>query len=267
MLLKRLLVAIILIPCVIWLTLRASTSVFQLVTAVICLLAAWEWMGLTNISGYFNRLAYLVIIFATLSAVQFIPYIYILWLGFGWWCIAVFIIWRYVMHSSLIKNKFINGVIGILCIVPCWVGLNSLRVGADGGSIVLLFLFLLWSMDTGAYIAGNLMGKHKLLPKVSPNKTVEGLLGGLFLMLIILAVGIWILNLPRSSWLILIATSIVMGVFSVLGDLFESMYKRMANVKDSGAMIPGHGGILDRLDSLFAAAPLFALALIFFGLI
>jgi phosphatidate cytidylyltransferase len=267
MLLKRVLVAMILIPCVIWLTLRSSTFVFQLVTAVICLLAAWEWSSLINVTGYFKRTVYLVIIFTILSAVQFIPYIYILWIGVGWWCIAIFFIWRYIMYSSHLKNKFINGVIGILCIVPCWVGLNNLRVGIDGGSLVLLFLFLLWSMDTGAYIAGNLFGKHKLLPKVSPNKTVEGLLGGLFLMLLVLAVGIWILHLPQTTWLVLIITSIVMGLFSVLGDLFESMYKRMANVKDSGSMIPGHGGILDRLDSLFAAAPLFALSLIIFGLI
>ena len=124
----------------------------------------------------------------------------------------------------------------------------------------LMYLFLLvWGADCGAYFVGRKFGKRKLAPNVSPNKSLEGLYGGVFTaMLIVVAVEVLYLNLTLAQHLLFLILSVVTVFSSVLGDLFESMLKRRSGIKDSGRILPGHGGVLDRIDSLLAAAPIFA---------
>ena len=124
----------------------------------------------------------------------------------------------------------------------------------------LMYLFLLvWGADSGAYYVGRKFGKKKLAPKVSPNKSVEGLYGGIATTVIImLVVQYSYLNLTALQLILFLILSVITVFASVLGDLFESMIKRRAGIKDSGRVLPGHGGVLDRIDSLLAAAPIFA---------
>ena len=127
--------------------------------------------------------------------------------------------------------------------------------------LVLLLFGLIWAADVGAYFAGKAIGKIKLSPNVSPKKTVEGLVGGVILSLIVAGTYVFVsLDSPSiSDYLTFGVLSIIISLASVIGDLFESVLKRLANVKDSGRLLPGHGGMLDRIDSLTCAAPIFFL--------
>lgn len=124
----------------------------------------------------------------------------------------------------------------------------------------LMYLFLLvWGADSGAYFVGRKLGKRKLAPEVSPNKSIEGLLGGIATVAVVIVyVQYMYLNLSMTQHILFLILSIITVFSSVLGDLFESMIKRRAGIKDSGRILPGHGGVLDRIDSLLAAAPIFA---------
>ena len=263
---KRTITVLIMIPVAIWLILGTSIFTFEVVSAVFCLGAAWEWATLIGVKTKFNRLIYMILMLAALSIVQFIPFIYVLWLGGVWWLIAIFVLLHYVKTQTKQQVFFISAVMGFFAIVPCWVGLNSLRSGPRGAEMLLFFFFLLWAIDTGAYLFGMKFGKRKLAPRLSPGKTIEGVVGGLLFMLLFLILGIWILHIPEKHWFPLFIIVIVMMIFSIIGDLFESMLKRKCNVKDSGSIMPGHGGFLDRMDSALAAAPVFALAVLLTGL-
>ena len=266
MFIRRLITVVILVPLLIWFVLGTTVAVFQMFSAVFCLLAAWEWASLIGLKGRYNKTVYVILLLGGLSIIQFVPYTYTLCFSAIWWLVAILILWGYVRKQTYTKKKFINGAIGFLCIIPAWVGLNSLRAGPEGADYVILFLFLLWATDTGAYLIGMRYGKNKLAPTLSPGKTIEGVIGGFVLMLVFLVIGLLVFKIPSDKWLGLAILAVVMVFFSIVGDLFESLFKRIAKVKDSGHMIPGHGGILDRLDSLFAAAPIFALGLILSGL-
>ncbi|HNJ85279.1 MAG TPA: phosphatidate cytidylyltransferase, partial [Agitococcus sp.] len=146
---------------------------------------------------------------------------------------------------------------GLILLIPAWAGLTDLHQASPWW---LLYVFcLVWGADTGAYFAGRKFGKHKLAPSVSPGKTIEGFVGGLITTsMLIVAVAIY-RDLSAIRFVAFVGLSLLTVLASVLGDLLESMVKRQAGVKDSGNIFPGHGGALDRIDSLTAAAPLFAL--------
>lgn len=136
----------------------------------------------------------------------------------------------------------------------------------------LMYVFLLvWCADSGAYFVGRKLGRRKMAPNVSPNKSMEGLAGGLATgLLVVIGISVFKLQLSGVALISFVALSAVTILASVLGDLFESMLKRQAGVKDSGTILPGHGGVLDRIDSLLSATPIFALgfwALSHFGIL
>jgi phosphatidate cytidylyltransferase len=156
-------------------------------------------------------------------------------------------------------------LMGFLVLIPCWAALNYLRSLHDG-IYTLLFLFaLIWGADSAAYFVGRKWGKHKLAPQVSPGKSWQGLCGALVCALFIAAIAGWLSETPIQLWWRGAVIAVVTVLFSVMGDLFESMIKRQAGVKDSGQLLPGHGGLLDRIDSLTAAAPIFVLVMMLGG--
>ncbi|MCL4792479.1 MAG: phosphatidate cytidylyltransferase, partial [Gammaproteobacteria bacterium] len=183
----------------------------------------------------------------------------VLWAALVWWLVALVWILRYPVPIS----PFAAGLAGILVLVPAWISLVSiLQVAGQGPALLLLTLAMIWAADIGAYFAGRRWGRLKLAPRVSPGKTLEGVAGGLLGAVLTAGVGGSVLGLPLAAML---PFGLCVAAISVVGDLTESMFKRSVGIKDSGRLFPGHGGVLDRIDSITAAAPLFALALQWMG--
>lgn len=274
MLKYRLLAALVLVPAVVAALFFLPLPLFVLVMVLVCSLAAWEWTQFINITLFKTKIIFTLIIAVILLTLYFVlpqdVFQILLWLSLFWWLIALALTLtfpdssKWWGESSLLKTLF-----GGLTVIPFFVACIELRrfhyeISPMEGAIWLLYIMVLvWSMDSGAYAAGRLFGKHKLLPLVSPGKTVEGLLGGLVLAVIVSAVYSYYAHFSEliDKFSLFIISLIAMFV-SVLGDLTESMFKREAKIKDSGSLIPGHGGILDRIDSLTAAIPVFACCLL-----
>lgn len=263
MFLTRFISTIILAPLVIWGILAISVPTFEIITAVIMLLVAWEWAGLIPIRSTYNKIIYLLLLLGFFGIIQFIQEpLYILGVGVIWWLISIFLLVRYEKYESKENRRLLHAFYGLLAIAPCWVALNTLRAETAGSQMIILFLLMLWSTDIGAYLVGSRMGRTRIAPKLSPKKSLEGAAGGLVLMLLVAIAGIFWLHIPQNQWISYFLASLALFIFSIIGDLFESLLKRKQGVKDSGKLIPGHGGILDRLDSMLAAAPVFTFAIL-----
>ena len=153
--------------------------------------------------------------------------------------------------------------IGVLVLSAAWLSLLKLKSLESGNAWLLLVLLIVWAADIGAYFSGKRWGKVKLAPNVSPGKTREGVYGGLVAVVVTsLVFALWN-ELTGAAIVYLVLLSIIVGFVSVMGDLFESLLKRFTGIKDSGSILPGHGGVLDRIDSILAAAPFFCLGLYF----
>ncbi|ARJ41072.1 phosphatidate cytidylyltransferase [Pantoea alhagi] len=279
MLKSRLITAFILIPLVIAALFWLPPSGFAITTLVVCMLAAWEWGQFAGFTTRLQRI-WLAVLCGLLLAVMLFtlpPYQHAvqlpqiggsLWVALAWWIGALLLVLRYPASAGFWRHsRVLRLVFGIFTIVPFFCGMVALRqyhYDADhfaGAWWLLYVLILVWGADSGAYMFGRLFGKHKLAPKVSPGKTWEGFFGGLLTSaLIAWLFGLWApLNVAPG---VLLTCSVIAALASVLGDLTESMFKREAGIKDSGHLIPGHGGILDRIDSLTAAVPVFACLLL-----
>lgn len=260
MLKHRILTALILIPLFILLLFKLPPIGFCLFTGVIVAWGALEWSFFMGIGKFPQCLIYpVIVVFLLITLVQ-LPLLPILYAAVAWWLVALILVIRYPKWSTAwSKSKLLRGVMGVLVLIPCWSALNFLR-NVPAGPFILLFLFvLIWGADISAYFVGKKWGKHKLAPHVSPGKTWQGLAGALVSAVVISAAVLIALKLPSGAWLPVFILTIVTVLFSVLGDLVESMLKRNAGLKDSGHLLPGHGGILDRIDSLTAAAPIFVM--------
>jgi len=259
MLVQRIITAIILIPLTLLALYYLSQFAFALLTAFIALGGAWEWSHLMQLQQRSQRWLYLMLMaFAFILGGLFIPVTLIFISAFIWWLFASMLIIFYPRASKWwSESVFIRGLMGIFVLLPCWVSINFIRE-QQHGFLALLFLFVIvWGADSAAYFVGKKWGKHKLAPSVSPGKSWQGLIGALIMTVLIAGVTLSLCQIPFSIWPWAILLSLVTVLFSVVGDLFESMMKRAACVKDSGRLIPGHGGLLDRIDSLTAAAPVF----------
>lgn len=269
MLRQRIFTAIILIPLFVVLVLALSARQFSVLTGAIVFWCAYEWSGLIGIKSFPKNIIYPCLMMVVLAMVLYFFYQHsvsvpqLLYGAFCWWCVAGVLVIAYPKCSDLWgKGMLLRGFMGFMVLIPCWVALNFIRMVPQGTYIVLLLFVLIWGADTGAYFVGKKWGKHKLLPLVSPGKTWQGLFGALFTSVMISVAAIFIFNIDKSGWGSLLLLTIVTVLFSILGDLFESMLKRKVGLKDSGRLLPGHGGILDRIDSLTAAAPVFALGML-----
>lgn len=282
MLKHRFITALILLPIVISAVFLSSTLCFAIVTLMICLLAAWEWGRLAGLTVFSQRIG-LIIFFSIFlislllnfltdqSSIHFLPFGFslLIWLSLGWWIIALILVLTYPNSAVFWQHSsFLRIIFGILTIIPFFCGMLALRQYTYEqdhkiGIVWLFYLMLLvWGADSGAYIFGKRFGKHQLAPKISPGKTWEGLIGGLLVSTLISLLFAYYFPLGITYQKLFICS--VISVFaSILGDLTESMFKRQVRIKDSGYLIPGHGGILDRIDSLTAAVPVFACFMLF----
>lgn len=279
MLKYRLISAFILIPVVIAALFLLPLVGFAITTLVVCMLSAWEWGQLAGFKARSQRvwlavlcgllLAAMLVVLPEYRRTVHIPLIeYSLWASLFWWAAALLLVLFYPASAAFWRHsRTLRLIFGLLTIVPFFWGMVALRSwhydsNHYTGSLWLLYVMILvWGADSGAYLFGKMFGKHKLAPKVSPGKTWQGFIGGLFTSAVIsLMFGMWA-NLAVAPAVLLIC-SVIAALASVLGDLTESMFKREAGIKDSGHMIPGHGGILDRIDSLTAAVPVFTCLLL-----
>lgn len=297
MLWQRVITALILLPLAIFAIFSLRLESFSLVVALIMLVGSWEWTGFIRNVHFGLRLAYVVVTAGIMLYVvnHALPMAFwhgwifpehisewfklrdaafiSLLLGALWWLFAFVLVLVFPRISQSFSDKFIvMAIVGWLILIPTWValtGLRSIGIGLDfyrGSSLLLFALCLVWAADTGAFFSGKLLGKHKLAAHVSPKKTWEGVIGGAVLASVVAYLGVIYLSIPETQYLGLALVTLVVVAFSVVGDLTESIFKRLANVKDSGQILPGHGGILDRIDALTSAMPLCLLGFAIVGI-
>ena len=185
---------------------------------------------------------------------------YLLVISVSWWGLSLLWLQSYPASSVLWGKRWVLALAGWLILIPAWAAMLYLHGLNNGNWLILLVVSIVITADIGAYFSGRILGKNKLAPIISPGKAWEGFYGGLIATTLLALSIAWILNF--SQWIQLVIVILLVALASIVGDLVESMAKRNRGIKDSGSILPGHGGFLDRLDSLTAAVPVFALAII-----
>jgi len=274
----RVIAALIMAPIAIAAILLLPTPWLVALVALIFLIGLWEWFALAEIDDTLSRTVLLVanlllmVLLVWASNGSLVLFQIVSLVGVGWWCLAL--LWlRFFNFASDHETyaRVFKLAAGTLAVVPAWCALALIHAGEPSGNRWLLAaLAVVWAADTGAYFAGRrfggrLFGNRKLAPRISPNKTFEGLFGGL---IGAVAAGLGFAAIAGTSLAqapAVAAVALVAALFSVIGDLFESLLKRHVGAKDSSQLIPGHGGVLDRLDGVLAALPVFALGKELFG--
>lgn len=270
MLKQRILTALVLAPVMIGGIFYLPITQFMLFIAAIVVIGAWEWANLAGLKTALPRIAYAVFIAALIGALSYFDAVQepeVLYLAFAWWMLAFVLVATHPKFSAAWSHTVTRLVMGVFVLVPMWVGFVQIKSYPFNDYLILFVMFVIWGADVGAYFSGRRFGKRKLAPNVSPGKTWEGVYGGLLATTIIACLGAWFLqdntslSLSLNQWLLIIATTYVLTFVSVVGDLLESLLKRHRGIKDSSNLLPGHGGVMDRIDSMTAAIPVFALAL------
>jgi len=238
--------------------------------------AAWEWANLSGYESPVVRIAYAAVVALSIGATGYFmasnPGIdrIILAVGAVWWLFACFLVIQYPKQVSLWQAKPVRAVLGFLVLLPMWVGFMTLKSQPHSALIIIYVMFLIWGADTGAYFAGKTWGDKKLAPNVSPGKSWAGFWGGLattglIAIIFTLSVNHWLQPMMMDDFILLAIITFITAIISVMGDLVESMMKRNRGIKDSSQLLPGHGGVLDRIDSMASAVPVFAFFLLLYG--
>jgi phosphatidate cytidylyltransferase len=224
----------------------------------ILLAAAWEWTALAGVRDTLLRALYLSVVALAGLYLLPLPALPVLAVGVAWWLGEALVLLR---SAAAARSPLRMQLRGLFLLVPAWYAVLYLHQRDPDTPALLLFLCLLvWLADTAAYVVGTAYGRTPLAPRISPNKTVEGAAGAAAAVLVAALAAGWfywrLTGAALAAWMVLAALTVG---FAVLGDLVESRAKRLAGVKDSGHWLPGHGGVLDRIDAFLAAAPAFAL--------
>lgn len=264
MLKQRVITASILAILVIWAVLKLPVAGFGIALLAVILPGAWEWTRLAGLHKTRDRWLYvssiLALILAAWRLLDSAAFVNgLLTLSVLGWCGALLWLRRYAAWPALRNRPLHLGVVGVIVLAAPWVAFMELRSVFGPGYVLFLFL-LVWAADVGAYFAGRRWGRRKLAPAISPGKTWEGIAGAGAAALVLALAGAALLDVA-ARWPAFVVVCLIAVGFSIIGDLFESMIKRQCGVKDSGSLLPGHGGVLDRVDSLTAAAPVFLLGL------
>lgn len=270
----RVIAALVMAPVAIAGVLWLPTPMLAVAVAALLLAGLWEW---TRLAGLEDRIARAL--YVTANALVILAFA---WgggrglfslklasvIGAIWWLLALLWLKHFNFASSDDPtSRMFKLVAGSLCVIPAWCALTWLHATpTHGPGWALYAVGLVWAADTGAYFTGVRFGKRKLAPRISPGKSWEGFYGGLIASLLLAVVALPWLGLAWSTLPALLLLTLVTACFSVAGDLFESLMKRHSGIKDSSGLIPGHGGLMDRLDSLLAALPVFVVAKDWLGL-
>jgi len=256
---QRIITAVIALLALMLVLFVVPEQVAMLVIVAVILAGAWEWSAFVAFSGSGGRVVYVIVMGALLAAVTFLPVdaMLVFKVSLAWWLMAL--IWTFFFPTSI--PAVVSWLAGPLILVPLHLALVTLYIA--GPMTLLVALLIVWVADSGAFFAGKSMGRVKLAPSISPEKTWEGVIGGLLaVVLLALLLSVWV----ETNLAVFVPFCLAIACISVVGDLTVSMFKRTAGVKDSGSLFPGHGGVLDRVDSVAAAAPLYALGLGWAGL-
>ncbi|MDZ7787067.1 MAG: phosphatidate cytidylyltransferase [Halofilum sp. (in: g-proteobacteria)] len=234
---------------------------------LVTLVAAWEWSRLSSCPALWLRVGFLAAVAGLALAtwhlgqaltMAWLAAVCVFWVGVAGWLLS-----GGGPRAGTAGVRWGWLAIGLVILPPLALAIAMLAERADwvGRAFLLYAIGIVWAADIGAYFAGRAWGRHKLAPRVSAGKTVEGLVGGVVAVVLYALAGLGLFGVPYDGWLPWMAIAVVAGLLSVAGDLLESVIKREAGVKDSGRILPGHGGLLDRVDSLIAAAPVVVVGL------
>lgn len=271
MLKQRIITALVLLGAFVAITTTVSPLAFAVIAGALVLIGAWEWSAFASLAGV-ARLSFvaslgvsMILLTAALGIAVADTFdaelaLGISMLGTLFWSLMVAAIARYPKSTSSWNDKSRISVMGLIALLCTWLGLVSLKALFANGALVIMLVIMVAAVDVGAFFAGKWRGRRKLAPRLSPNKTWEGVWGGVGLNTLVsigfaLALDSYIKPLSQLEFLAFAALALIVAFFAVIGDLVESMLKRNCEIKDSGAILPGHGGLLDRIDGLMAATP------------
>jgi len=265
-LVQRIVAAVLLIPVVVAITWFSGTAVFAGFCAGVVLTGAWEWARLAGIGRTSGRLGYSLLMFcALLLCYLFRDSAMAFWLpsaGVIWWVFGLSQVVCYQRGgSTVLVSTRARAFAGLLVLLPVWFSMVSLHAyEGRGPQLVLMLMVMVWAADSAAYFVGKYLGRRRLASRVSPAKSWEGVWGAFIATALVIPAFMYWSGIGEERPVIYFMICMAAVAASILGDLFESMIKRIGNIKDSGDAIPGHGGILDRIDSLTAAGPVFLMA-------
>ena len=262
---KRVATAAVLIALLLVVLFWLPKFVMVAVLTIVVLMGAWEWSAFLKWSDRRARAGFVALVAVLLPVSWLVTSTplgleALLGLALIWWLVAL----AWILVAPRRVSRWSAGLAGLLSLVPAWLALTRLLKIRHGAEWVLFALVLVWMADIGAYFCGRRFGRRRLAPAVSPGKTWEGALGGLIASgVVAVAGGAWF-RLPLQQFLVLCLAAVA---FSIVGDLTESLLKRFAGMKDSGTLFPGHGGVMDRIDSVTGAVPVLLLGLTFLGVL
>ncbi|MFT4675235.1 MAG: phosphatidate cytidylyltransferase [Reinekea sp.] len=267
MLLQRFVTALVLAPLMLAGIYLLPTDGFRVFAGLIVILGAWEWANLAGLTAPRARIGLAALTALGLLAIhQWIAVDSLVWTllvlsALAFWLLAAVSVYLYPRATAWLRSGPIKLVIMVPVLVALWMGLVWLKSQPHSALLLTWLMLLVWGADVGAYFAGRAFGNRKLAPAVSPGKTWAGVYGGMATSILVSVViaGLYLPAYGIKGWFWLILLSAAVIAISVVGDLFESLLKRNRGIKDSSALLPGHGGILDRIDSLCAATPMFVL--------
>jgi len=270
----RVIAAAVMAPVAILSVLYLPSEFLAALVAALMMLGLWEWTLLAGLQSRLARTAYLLANAALMAGLAWgagrglFTLKLVSLLGAFWWLFVLLWLSRFEFAAS--NNRWSRALklfAGSVCVIPAWAAISWLHASQANGPVWALFaLLIVWMADSGAYFFGVRFGKHKLAPRISPGKSWEGFFGGLLAVVLLAFAALPLLGLRWDALTDLLILTVVTALFSVAGDLFESLLKRHAGMKDSSHLIPGHGGVLDRVDSLLAALPIFVMGKAWLGL-
>jgi phosphatidate cytidylyltransferase len=268
MLKQRVVTALILVVALLAAILWLPAHGFEALVFLVFAIGAWEWSTLSGVSNRVVRTVYVLAVVVAgllLSRLGQTVIGAVLLIAVLWWFLALLLVWQYPRPNSLLNQPACLLLAGLLVLVPCLLAVRELELlPGDRRFYIVWFIALVASADIGAYFSGKAFGKTPLAPAVSPNKTWEGFCGGLLATSVVAIAGAKMdqaAALASVSTIMVVVAAALLAALSVVGDLFESLLKRQRNLKDSSDLLPGHGGVMDRLDSITAALPLYVLLL------